>query len=393
VLLSPTVAAVWMGGGNHPASSGLRAAEPVPTGNNWTKLPVPASEQPFARAFGAIAFDPVGGAGAVYGGRSLGGVTLSDTWVNDGDFPGYWSNFTDTVIGTPPPLTNASLVYDRADGYFVMFGGRLANGSVSGATWELLGLRHWVDVSAYQLRSPPPQAGAGMAYNEAEGTTVLLNGVGNATTWTFHAGNWSLAPSAASPVARSGEVLLYDPLDRAVLLFGGRSATGPLNDTWEFSKGAWRNLAPARLPPASAGPNAAYDPYGPGVLLYLGDQGGATWEFANGRWTPTGTGASSTPSPRVGAQLYYDSDVVHDTLFGGIGVRDGAALSDLWGWSVPPVPVDPTLSPAPLSPLELGGLAALVAVPILVAWFLRRRPPRRLPVSVPRPSSAAPFGA
>jgi hypothetical protein len=387
-LVGPTwAAAVPSTSDQLPASAAVAATGP--TGNNWSKLAYPGFAQPFGRAYAAVAFDPLGGVGVVYGGRSPNGGTLGDTWVNDGDIPGYWSNFTGTVTGTPPPLTNASLAYDGSDGYFVMFGGRLANGTASGATWELLGLHHWVDVTAFQSRSPPPQAGAGLAYDEADRTTVLLSGVGNSTTWTFRAGNWSLAPTTGSPSPRTGEVFLYDPVDRALILFGGSSGTRSWSDTWEFAGGAWRLLSPPTVPPAGGSTRGAWDPHGPGVLLFLGDQALSTWEYTNRTWSAASASGSDAPALRIGAQLYYDSVVLHDTLFGGVGGAGGTTYSDSWGWSVPQAPIDPTLSPAPISPAELGGLAAIVAVPIVVAWLLRRRPPRRLPVSVPRPSSRA----
>jgi hypothetical protein len=370
-------------GGASPLEAG------VPTENNWSQRPIPNFSEPFGRSYGAVAYDPLAGDGVIFGGKSVSGATLNDTWVNDGDFPGFWANFSDQVNGSPPPLTNASFAYDRSDGYFVLFGGRFANGTDSGETWEFRGLSDWVDVTSYQARSPPAQAGAGFAYDLDDATTVLLNGVGNASTWTFHDGNWSVAPTAVTPSARHGEAFGYDPLDHALLLFGGTVGTERLNDTWEYSAGAWQALSPPKSPPASAWPVASYDPHGPGELLYLGDQSLSTWEFANDRWTAVSASGPGAPAPRLGAELYFDKIVDHDILFGGVEFPNGTPLNDDWGWSVPVAPVDPTLAPVPFSVPELVGIAAIAAVPVALAWFLRRRPPRRLPVSVPRPASGS----
>ncbi|MCI4332246.1 MAG: hypothetical protein L3K01_00720 [Thermoplasmata archaeon] len=385
-LLGPSSAMAFaghLGAGSSPlVTSGL------PAGNSWTQAGPPPRPEPFARAYAAIAFDRLAGDGVVFGGRSVGGTTLNDTWVNDGDFPGSWVDKADDLTVSPPPLTNASLAYDRSDGYYVLFGGEFANGTASGQTWEFLGLDTWVDVTAFQAQSPPAQAGAGLAFDEADNTTVLFSGVGNVGLWTFERGNWSAAPYTKSPLPRSGEAFAYDPADRAIFLFGG-SGNGTIDETWEWSGGIWRDFTPASSPPESLVPRAAYDPHGSGMLLYLGDRTESTWEFANATWTNVAVEGTDTPSPRLGAQLYFDSIVNHDILFGGIAVTNGSILSDDWGWAVPAAPVDSTLFPIPLSTTEVGGLAVVIAVPVALAWFLRRRPPRRLPVSVPRAASRA----
>jgi hypothetical protein len=364
----------------------------VPTGNNWSLQPAPSFHTVFGYSYAAVTFYLPGGDGVVFGGRSPSGTTLGTTWVNDGDFPGYWANTTSTVRNAPPPLTNASIVYDGSDGYFVMFGGQFANGTYSDETWELIGLGQWVDVTSYQRQSPPAQADAGFAYDQADGVTVLLSGVGNGSTWTFHAGNWSLAAAPVAPSVRSGEAMLYDPLDKAVVLFGGISHGQPRNDTWEYTGSGWQLLSLAENPPASVTPRAAYDPHHPGILLYLGDQTLSTWEFAGEQWSAVAAVGADTPAPRIGAQLYFDSIVDHDILFGGLSIPNGTPITEDWGWSVPPAPLVTTLTLAGLSPAEIGGLAAIVAIPIVVAWLLRRRPPRRLPVDAPRaaPGTAAP---
>jgi hypothetical protein len=385
-LVGPSTAVAFAGHSEPGSSPTLSAVLPV--GHSWTSAGPPPRPEPFARAYAAVAFDRLAGDGVIFGGKSVGGATVNDTWINDGDFPGSWVDKSDDLNVSPPPLTNASLVYDRTDGYYVLFGGQFANGTASGETWEFVGLDEWIDATPFQTRSPPAQAGPGLTFDEATNTTLLFSGVGTVGLWTFHKGNWSAVPAGKSPGPRTGETFAYDPVDRADLLFGG-VGNGTLDDTWEFSSGTWRDLTPADVPPASWVPRVAYDPHGPGMVLYLGDQRDSTWEFANDTWSNVAVQGTGTPSPRVGAQLYFDSIVDHDILFGGVALSNGSLLSDEWGWAVPPVPVDATLFPVPLSPTELGGLAVVIVVPVALAWFLRRRPPRRLPVSVPRPTSRA----
>ncbi|HEV8049477.1 MAG TPA: hypothetical protein VGP88_02670, partial [Thermoplasmata archaeon] len=70
-------------------------------------------------------------------------------------------------------------------------------------------------------------------------------------------------------------------------------------------------------------------------------------------------------------------------------VGGSTVLSTVYGWSVPPPQLDLTVTPAPFSADEVGLIAATVAIPVVVAWFLRRRPPRKLPVSAPQSSASA----
>ncbi|MCI4370751.1 MAG: hypothetical protein L3J81_05425, partial [Thermoplasmata archaeon] len=102
-------------GGPLPPSSAARSATlagGLPTGNNWSLRQAQPFHEPFGDAYAAVTFYLPGGDGVIFGGRSPSGAVLGETWVNDGDFPGYWANSTSTVQNAPPPLTNASLVYD-----------------------------------------------------------------------------------------------------------------------------------------------------------------------------------------------------------------------------------------------------------------------------------------
>ncbi|MCI4320811.1 MAG: hypothetical protein L3K18_04100 [Thermoplasmata archaeon] len=373
--------------GKHPwADAGARiAADSV----GWSVLPPPAFAQPYGRAYAAVGFDPLAGAGILFGGRGTGGTVLGDTWANDGDFPGRWSNETDTAPNPPPPLTNASVAYDAADGYFLLFGGRLANGTQYGGTWELEGFHTWVRLAFPPLGSPPPQAGAGMVYDPADGSVVLVSSSNaGVSTWTFRDEAWTLVASSGGPSARTSPAVTYDPIDRAVFLFGGSAASGPLNDTWELAGGSWTRVGSGPAPPASLTPRVAFDPRGSGMLLFGGGSAASTWEFHQGRWGVIATPGPTTPPARTGAALYYDSVVGYDVLFGGLAADGRTALSDAWGWAVPPASGDPTVSPVPVPLPELALVGGILVGPVVLAWFLRRRPPRLGPVSVPSASSS-----
>jgi hypothetical protein len=364
------------------------------TGDHWSRTSPALDDQPFARAHPALTFDAIGTLGVLYGGAGPGGVALNDTWVNDGDIPGEWVNFSYKLEHGPPPLVGAALVSDRADGVFLMFGGQLPNGSAYGGTWELRALETWVQVNASPPAAPPAHSGVALTYDAADGYVLLYDPAGNGSTWKFLGGHWSAVPTASTPPARTGATLVYDPSDRAALLYGGVSASGARNDTWEYAGGAWREVAsPGANPPASAVPLATYDPRSAGVVLYEGDATVSTWEFSQGGWAALPGSGATTPPGRTGAGFYYDVIVNYDILFGGTSSSGSETLADVWGWGVPPPAVDPTLAIAPFPPQEVALVVAAVAVPVVVAWLLRRRPPRKAPVSAPRAAASATPGA
>ncbi|MCI4362253.1 MAG: hypothetical protein L3J77_03580 [Thermoplasmata archaeon] len=368
-----------------PVGASRVAADSV----GWSRIPPPAFPQPYGRAYAAVGFDPLAGAGVLFGGQGTSGTVLCDTWANDGDFPGRWSNETDTALNPPPPLTDASVAYDAASGYFVLFGGRFGNGTLSGATWELAGFHTWVQLAFPPGGSPPAQAGAGMVYDPAASAIVLVSSSNaSASTWTFRDGAWSADWPSGGPTARSFPTVAYDPVDRAVFLFGGTGTKGPLNDTWEYAGRTWNQVGSGLAPPASATPRVAYDPRGSGMLLFVGGAAATTWEYLQGRWSLTATPGPTTPPARTGATLYYDSIVGYDVLFGGFGTDGQTVLTDAWGWAVPPPAIDSTVTPLPIPLPELALIGGILLGPVALAWFLRRRPPRTGPVSVPSASSS-----
>lgn len=354
----------------------------LPDPGVWSVLGV-APGQPTARSHFALAFDPKGGLGVLFGGVAANGSTLNDTWVNDGDLPTNWIEYTDHQKISPPPLADASLAFEAATGTFLLFGGRFSNGSLSGATWRFADFQ-WSPVPTGANSSPPPQAEAPFVYDSTDGYPVLESSAGSTLTWRFQSGAWSPMPGRPTPTPRQAAALVDDPVDGGVVLFGGSVSSGALNDTWTLAAGQWHRVN-ASGPPAVAAPRLAYDPRGPIVVLLLASRSEAVWGFGAGQWSAWTDGSSPGPTVRTGAGFYYDSIGSFDILFGGIA-PNGTTLADKWGWNVPPSPAEPTLGSAAVPPGIAGILVAVAAGPIVIAWWLRRRPPRFQPVSVPTPA-------
>jgi len=124
----------------------------------------------------------------------------------------------------------------------------------------------------------PARSGAAVSQ---DGTTApaqtLLFGGKAATgvvndTWRWN-GAWTKLNPTTSPTARSGATLVYDPVHNQALLFGGaNSAGGVLKDTWAWNGTTWTHLSPAKSPPARQNAAAAWDPVHHVIVLF----GGAT---------------------------------------------------------------------------------------------------------------------
>jgi hypothetical protein len=376
-----------LSGSSDSASDSTGSA--LPANSAWSMLPPPRNTQPFSRADAAIDFEPSIGLGLLYGGRLLSGTVLNDTWTNDGDIPGHWANFSTRSSLSPPPLFGGSLVYDRADGYFVLFGGELANGTAYGGTWEFLNFQ-WIPISSSPLPSPPPEARAAMAFDTADNSVILLSATGASRTWSFHAGAWAMVSTSVGPSPRRDAVLSMDPRSGAVILFGGAASnsTGTIyNDTWRYVRGTWTPVSGAGGPAPSTSLANLYDPRYSSLLLLDQSNPSSVWNYASTGWVRTATSVS--PPPRVGGMIDYDTPVNFTILFGGMTPNGSTQLSDAWGFNVPPAFFDRTLASAQIPWQILTGVGVVGVAPIIVTWLVRRRPPRRLPVSVPTPKPHA----
>src|SRR2546426_418399 len=161
------------------------------------------------------------------------------------------------------------MAYDEADGYVLLFGGSNNIGGTSplGDTWKF-NAGVWTQLSP--STSPSPRVLASMVYDAANGYVLLFGGLdGNlyplGDTWEFHAGTWTQLFPSTSPSPRFAS-MAYDAADGYVLLFGGSLQS----DAWEFQAGVWTQLFPSTSPaPRSAAP-IVYDAAGGSVLLFGG---------------------------------------------------------------------------------------------------------------------------
>jgi hypothetical protein len=245
-------------------------------------------------------------AGAAMHAGSL--VLLGDTWTYA---HGHWTLLRTALA--PSPRVGASMTYDQADGYVLLFGGQISPSSAIPVndTWNF-SAGTWTQL--HPTFAPTPRIFAGLAYDAADGYVLLFGGEGFAPTlayqttlndtWIFQGGVWSewTVPGCKVcgpvPPGSVASAMVYDAWDGYIVLFGGQNSTSvanfsvvPLSSTWTFLAGNWTNItSTAGTPPAARySPAAVYDSFDGYMLLYGGFNGTTkwsdTWSFVGGVWT------------------------------------------------------------------------------------------------------------
>lgn len=293
------------------------------------------------------AYDAADGVFVLFGMYNYTGASFNDTWVYSNNV---WRNLTSKlhpappVPGLPNVVGSAAMAYDPLEQALILYDAR---GSYT-ATWEFKNLT-WTNVTS-SVR-PPGLFRVMLTYDGADQAVLLFGGENQGTTpfnetWEFQNNTWTNATTSVSPPARARGMLTYDPVDNYTVLFGGFATYGTtdFNDTWKFINGTWTNITPTVGPAVRDGAVMVYDPNDLAILLFGGFQsiGGSqqtlsdTWEFAGGTWTQL--------SPRLmppgrccnwnGAA--YDAAEGVVVMFGGYSFG-GYPLNDTWLWGIDPV--------------------------------------------------------
>jgi hypothetical protein len=263
----------------------------------------------------------------VAAGALLAAAASAQTWVQR------------TTPVAPAARDGHRMAYDASRQRTVLQGGSLAYspsgwGGLAIDTWEWDG-RRWLQRAAVTF--PMPRTYAALVFDRARGTSVLFGGQLNPLwddTWEWDGANWTQASPAVSPSARVGHSMAYDTARGRVVLFGGTDTNNPyFTDTWEWDGSSWSRRATAG--PAGRGEHSmAYDSARARVVMFGGYANGTlyadTWEWDGVSWTQR-TPAQSTFA-RSGHRLAYDSVRSRVVLFGGRGVRNGPTLTETWEW-------------------------------------------------------------
>ncbi|MGC2035794.1 MAG: kelch repeat-containing protein [Thermoplasmata archaeon] len=400
--------------GSRSFSTGADATAPGAYIPGWSNITGPGDVQvlPGSRQGAAWAYDPALGRVVLYGGTGPGNVVLNDTWTlvprNITWVPADPAEVSADPSHLPeplPPLTNASMAYDAVDGYLLLFGGELPNGSAYNGTWSLSGSvsagLEWTDLTPTLASGPGPCASPKMVYDNESGSIFLYTGEARNSTWQYHDGSWGRLPSVSIPPPRRGGALAYLPGDEGVLLFGGESIATvfrpsvALNDTWLYEDGGWSTRPLNGSPPALPYVGMDYDGVLDKVFVVAGGPTLQTWTLSPESWTSDWTNVTAagptTPSGRTGYGVLYDPVDGWTMLFGGqTWGSSSAELNDLWVWDHPASSQDPATAAAPIPWILWVGaaLGGSVAIALAVVWV--RWPRQRSSAPVPNGPPSAP---
>lgn len=274
------------------AGSSARSLTGSPVGEAWANVTAGSTAHPTTRSVIAeqVAYDPVDGYWVLFGGLASTGAVLNDTWSYAN---GSWMELA--PAHSPPPLDHASMVWDPVDGYLLLFGGATTGYVAQSETWMFLH-GEWTQLNP--TVAPGPRWGAAMTWDPSEGYALLFGGcdysVVKNDTWSFVGGNWTNLTGSAAPPAREDASLAFDSAAGYAVLFGGQAPYGvtghALNDTWEYSNATWKNLTSGAAPSARYGAGLGDFPALGGLVLHGGASlSGAvnnqTWRLRSGTWT------------------------------------------------------------------------------------------------------------
>jgi len=359
----------------------------------WAQV-TPIGTGPTARTQASAVYDSVNNVMTVFGGGTTTTTVFGDVWTlsNANGLTGTptWTQLKPT--GTAPAArVGHSAIYSSANNVMTIFGGGNNRGSVLNDAWFLShangigGTPSWTQMKPTD--TAPNRKSNTVIYDSVSDNMVIFggdstipqtftddhvfilsnaNGAGTSETWTQDGTTPRTSPS-----------VVYDSVTDKMIIFGGDTATGPVNDLWSAPKivsaGQTVTTSPYLLsqvfptgtaPSARYGHGAAYDGVSNHMVLFGGGSSSTScfndaWvlEDANSTegtpsWVPLSP-SGTPPSARLDFVSQYDPTSNSLIVFGGSNCA-GGYLSDVWVLSNanggPGTPTWSQLSPSGVPP-------------------------------------------
>ena len=203
----------------------------------------------------------------------------------------------------------------------------------------------FIFIIVIQNASPSARYGSTMVYDPILQKAIFFGGGYQDTSgfelfndmWLFDPTNnlWSESSPTVKPLARSGHSMVYDSFNRKTILFGGWvESEGLMNDTWIYDSqtNQWTEIFPTNTPIRRQGSSLYYDSDAQRVILFGGYKDSLphysdTWEFNYSDSSWTELNPTSNPSGRYGSKIVYDPMNQKAILFGG---RSSTIMDDTW---------------------------------------------------------------
>lgn len=328
----------------------------------------PSGTAPAARTAHVAGFDPVANRMVVHGGFD-GALRHADAWsVNLAGSPA-WTALA-PAGAAPSARSGHAAAFDAARERLVVFAGDASGRAGDTRALSLAGAPAWSVVSdppaptpRYRHAVTADPLGGALVFGGFDGTLPYPAG-----PWreSEPAGAWSpLAPPAPEPAGRYAHTMVWDPVARRAVVFGGHDAAALLADAWTLAVepgAAWAPLAAGGAPPSARQNHTAVRDARRNRMLVFGGFDGArrndTWALPlEGApvWEPIAP-LGTPPSARGNHAAVYDP--VRDRML-VIGGSDGTYLHDVWQLSFAGTPQWTPLAPAGTPPSARVGHAAV----------------------------------
>lgn len=163
--------------------------------------------------------------------------------------------------------------------------------------------------------TPAPRDGAVMVYDPVHKHMVLFGGDTDDytnETWILDEDVWTRRSPEHAPEPRSNAYSFWDSARNRMVVFGGNAA-GQIDRSriWTWDGSDWSSFMPATNPPGRRDAAVAYDTTRDRIVLFGGVVDGSpdvtladTWEFDGTAWTQIAT--STSPVDRGAALMGYD---------------------------------------------------------------------------------------
>lgn len=200
-------------------------------------------------------------------------------------------------------------------------------------------------LAVIQNASPSARYGSAMVYDPNIQKMILFGGGYQDTTgsevfndmWFFDPtfNIWTEINPAVKPSARSGHSMVYDSINHKTILFGGWVENVRMtSDTWIYDSqtNEWTEVFPLNHPSNRQDHSMYYDSNAQKVILFGGFRGYGSyfedmWEFDYSNNSWINLNPSNKPPGRYGSKIVYDINNIRGFLFGG---RSTAIKDDTW---------------------------------------------------------------
>jgi hypothetical protein len=278
-------------------------------------------------------------------------------------------NWTRLNMGEPGPKNYPYMEYDLKRQVSVLVGWEVQNEcpvevwtyNSTTDTWKnMRPLEGWDYHQCPGISSYGSTRENSMAYDPIKDVLVLF---GLSGFWTYDLGKnkWTMKNPSPSPPLREGHSLVYDSVNKEIVLFGGNECMNPTmlyNDTWSYNVATdtWTNRTPAISPPARANHSMAFDSANGEMVLF----GGYSDTLLNDTWTYnlstnlwTQKNPKNAPSPRHFHDMVYHESKGVIILYGGF---DEEEIKDTWSYNLTAdawIELKPASSPPFSAPLQM----------------------------------------